>query len=100
MRYNTDHVLEDEIPADDEGHQLADRDVTVDVSTARLGHPSSEFRIAESCKKSLSDDGTMVRFQIDWDVLLPDRPEAAAAMRKERQTAGPAISLATLPAST
>lgn len=42
----TDEVLEDQIPADDEGDELADGDVAVDVGRAGLGHARSELGVA------------------------------------------------------
>ncbi len=41
-------VLEDQIPADDEGHELADGHVRVDVGRACLGHARSELGVAEA----------------------------------------------------
>ena len=42
----TNHVFQDQIPADDEGHELADGHVRVDVRGTGLGHSSAELGVA------------------------------------------------------
>lgn len=44
-----DHVLEDEGPADEEGHELAHRHVAVDVGRAGLRDARAELRVAQTC---------------------------------------------------
>lgn len=47
-RWLTDDVLEDEVPADDEGGQLSDSDVAVDVGRTRLRYSGSELRVTQT----------------------------------------------------
>lgn len=45
-----DEVLQDHVPADDEGDELAHCDVAVHVGRSRcVGHPHAELRVARSC---------------------------------------------------
>lgn len=50
----TDGVLHDEVPADDEGAELADSDVAVDVGWACLGNTGCELRVARRWNQKFS----------------------------------------------
>ena len=43
----TDSVLKDEVPPDDEGNELPDRRVRVDIGRAGPGYPRAELGVAD-----------------------------------------------------
>ena len=44
----TDSVLKDEVPPDNEGNELPDRRVRVDIGRAGPGHPRAELGVADA----------------------------------------------------
>lgn len=60
-----DHVLEDQVPSDDECHELADRDERVDVSRAGAWYSTSELGVAQT-SEDRGNGGHQEREDYGW----------------------------------